>query len=709
MLKRIIPVLAGVLFFASLEAQTQRCGTDLHTEYMVEKDPQYALRMANANAIVEQWLAENGTDWRSGGEEVYTIPVVVHVLWKTASQNISDEQIQSQIDILNADFQRLNSDTSETPDGFKPVAGSLPLQFCLAQRDPFDEPTSGIERRETDVTTFDWTDDMKYYASGGLNAWDPTRYFNIWVCNLSSGLLGYAEFPTGTVSDSYGIAIDYLYTGNIGTATYPYNEGRTSTHEIGHCFNLRHIWGDDGSGCGGSDLVDDTPNQANENYGCPGFPETDACTPDGDGVMYMNYMDYTDDACMNMFTVGQADRMFAAIENFYPELLESNGCEAIDLFTIDAGVSAVSEPSGLYCETSVSPSATIRNWGDDVLTSVTINYSIDGGAAETYDWTGSLASLAFATVSLPAVTVSEGIHTMYVYTTNPNGTSDPNAINDTDSSSFSVFTSGTLTPITEGFEDESFPAGGWSLKNTDDDITWARTTAAASIGDASAWVDNYAFGIPDTEDDLMSIPLDLDGMTYPLVTFDVAYTNFKQGTTERNDALEVLVTTDCGNTYTSVYFKEGDDLSTRSPTSAAFTPTSSQWRTDSIDLTAYADEDFLSVVFRNISGGGNNLYIDNINIEQGLVPDGIITPLSSLMTIYPVPANDQLFMEWNSQVYSGRLQLIDLSGRTLRTQDLVGSVQSYSWDITDLPSGFYSLILVTDDGTTAGQKVLIQH
>lgn len=232
------------------------------------------------------------------GAETVTIPVVVNVIYKNGSQNISDAQIMSQLEVLNEDFRRLNDDADNTWS----QAIDANIEFCLASVDPNGNPTTGIRRKQTNKPSFSANDQMKTNGQG-LAPWDPTSYMNIWVCNLSSGLLGYAQFPGGPV-ETDGIVIDYAYFGTIGTATAPFDLGRTTTHEVGHYLNLRHIWGD--GPCGASDFVADTPDSDNPNYGCA-YGHV-SC---GSADMIQNYMDYSDDVCMNIFTEGQSTRMDA--------------------------------------------------------------------------------------------------------------------------------------------------------------------------------------------------------------------------------------------------------------------------------------------------------------------------------------------------------------------------------------------------------------
>ncbi len=258
--------------------------------------------------------------------EVVKIPVVVHVVYNTPDQNISDAQIQSQIRILNEDYRKLNTDVTAVPSVFQPLAADAKIEFALACKAPGGGTTNGIIRKSTPVAGFSPNDAVKFSRDGGSDAWPRDTYLNIWVCNLTGGVLGYAQFPGGP-ADTDGVVIDSTAFGDTGTAASPFNKGRTATHEIGHWLNLRHIWGDDcpsGDQCSGSDLVADTPNQECMNYGCPTFPHV-SCSNGPNGDMFMNYMDYTDDACMVMFTHGQSARMDAAISGPRSAIMSSDG------------------------------------------------------------------------------------------------------------------------------------------------------------------------------------------------------------------------------------------------------------------------------------------------------------------------------------------------------------------------------------------------
>jgi hypothetical protein len=267
---------------------------------LLREDPGYAARRAQ----VENEVAERARQMTPRVTRVapYRIDAVVHVVWNTAAQNISDAQVQSQIDILNEDFRRLNADWTNTPAVFQPLVGNAQIEFTLA----------GVTRTNTAASSFTDDDRVKSSATGGADPWPADRYLNMWVCNLAGGLLGYAQFPGGPAQTD-GIVVTHTAFGNTGTATPPFHLGRTATHEIGHFLDLFHIGGDDGSGCTGSDQVDDTPNQAGQNMGCPSFPHV-TCGNGPNGDMFMNYMDYVDDPCMVMFTQGQVARMHACLD-----------------------------------------------------------------------------------------------------------------------------------------------------------------------------------------------------------------------------------------------------------------------------------------------------------------------------------------------------------------------------------------------------------
>jgi Pregnancy-associated plasma protein-A. len=279
---------------------------DVHRR-LLATSPEYArARSAIENMARQYELDPSAAAQRPG---VTRIPVVVNVVWNTPQQNISDAQITSQIDVLNRDFRRTNPDVNNTPAPFLPLATDARIEFFLATVDPDGAPTTGIRRRQTTVSSFSHNDAVKSQATGGLDAWPSDRYLNMWVCQLGGGLLGYAQFPGGPPATD-GVVITHTAFGTTGTAAPPFHLGRTATHEIGHWLNLNHIWGDDGTGCNGTDNVADTPNQGGANTGKPTFPRF-SCNNGPNGDMFMNYVD---DEAMFMFSAGQVARMQACLD-----------------------------------------------------------------------------------------------------------------------------------------------------------------------------------------------------------------------------------------------------------------------------------------------------------------------------------------------------------------------------------------------------------
>ena len=267
------------------------CASHEVHEQQLRENPELAAKMQE----IERFTQNAITNGRLVNGKIQ-IPVVVNVLYRTAAENISLTQIQSQIDVLNKDFNATNSDFNQVPTVFSGVKANDGISFVL----------DAVYRKSTTKTSWGTRDAMKKSTQGGINPTSPTTQLNLWVCTIGGGILGYAQFPGGS-SATDGVVIDSKYLGTTGTATAPFNKGRTATHEVGHWMNLRHIWGD--TTCG-SDLVSDTPTHNTANYGLPAFPHYSTCT--GTPIeMTMNYMDYTDDAGMYMFSNGQKSRMLA--------------------------------------------------------------------------------------------------------------------------------------------------------------------------------------------------------------------------------------------------------------------------------------------------------------------------------------------------------------------------------------------------------------
>ena len=323
-----------------------RCSAVTHKNSRRSQNPMLIIMDSIGESQLTLKMSENSS--RKRGK--LFIPVVVHVLWNTADQNISDEQIQSQIDVLNGDYGRRNKDVLPETHPFYQYGGGLDIHFFLAERDPNNRLSSGIVRTKTTITEWEDNDKMKSINTGGSDYWDSRKYLNIYVVKFKNdlGLLGYAWPPSdlSAYPETDGVVIDFRAFGTKGTAGSEdfngYALGRTTTHEIGHWLNLNHIWGD--QACG-DDLISDTPIAEDQNKENPIFPwrPNNKCGANQNGEMFMNYMDYVYDNSMNMFTQEQVKRMYNSVLQYRSELIGSSFCSGLKI-----------DGDSLFCEGSNS-------------------------------------------------------------------------------------------------------------------------------------------------------------------------------------------------------------------------------------------------------------------------------------------------------------------------------------------------------------------
>lgn len=324
-MKRFLLAFSCLTVTVYVASAQQGCHTHEYHQQLLQTHPSLAKRMQDSEAKdASQHSKMLSTIVAGSGpiSSVIRIPVVVHVLYNIAAQNISDEQVKSQIAALNRDFRRLNADTLKTPIGFMNRAADVQIEFVLANVDPRGFATTGIVRKKTNIQFFGIDDRIKQSAIGGDDPWDPNSYLNIWVGSLAGALFGYAS-PVWGPREKDGVAVSCNVFGTIGALNPSFNQGRIAVHEIGHWLGLRHIWGD--RYCG-DDYVDDTPPQQTSSFGCPsGTPVS--CGNNGN--MFMNYMDLTADACTNMFTNGQKAKMRTVFEpgGYRESLLHSKGAD----------------------------------------------------------------------------------------------------------------------------------------------------------------------------------------------------------------------------------------------------------------------------------------------------------------------------------------------------------------------------------------------
>jgi hypothetical protein len=710
------------------QAPPQRtCGTIEHHEYLKQTRPNYQQDLNQYNQMIDQYLANQAIS--KTAVVTVTIPVVVHVVYQNATENISNAQAISQVQVLNDDFAKLNADAIKvTQPTFSTVASGAQIRFCLAQRDPLGNATTGVVHYSTTVSTFGTNDNVKNSATGGATAWDVTKYVNIWVCDMGTSLLGYGEFPTGSLSNTWGLVLNYRYTGSGGSAQAPFNLGRTGTHEFGHCFNLFHIWGDDNGACSGSDQCADTPNQANASGGTfpQGSIQTDACATASPGYMWMNYMDYTDDNAMYMFTAGQVARMEAVVNTApWNILASSNGCSPVT--ALDASILNIISPvnGSSNCNNSVTPKITLNNAGSTAITSATILYRMDALATQTLNWTGSLASATSTVLTLNTYSgLSNAAHTFSATVINPNGTADANSANNSLTSTFTVISApaGAALPFVERFDGVTFPPTGWVETNTnvlDAAYSWTRLANTTGIPvvpttTACAKMDNFAgnIDIVGQKDALRTPAISLSGANSSVrVVFDRSHRRYSNTDI---DSLNIYISTDCGGTWTRLYTKGGTQLATVTGTlTTAYTPTSNaQWARDSVSLSAYVGQPSVYLKFESRSGWGNNLYLDNINVSN-LTTAGIESIEQSLpvLDVFPNP---------NAGVFSVNISNVNKDANvTINVLNAMGQVMSsplnfkgsangvHSVNLSHLSNGVYFITIQSDSDKLVTKKIVI--
>ncbi|GLB52711.1 hypothetical protein NBRC110019_17510 [Neptunitalea chrysea] len=407
---------------------------------------------------MKQKLAAKQIDGTANVNTVINIPVVVHVIHDGdavgSGENISLARVQSQITVLNQDYRR---ETGTPGYNTNAVGADVEIEFCLAQTAPDGSLTNGVDR--VNLSGYTWNNSNCENILKPQTIWDPTQYFNIWICEFGgdlSSILGYAQFPSnsglgglntnGGAASTDGVILDWRCFGSsdyvTGNYYSTYDKGRTLTHEIGHCLGLRHIWGDNttcsvNSTDSGQDYCPDTPAAAGSNFNCT---TADSCPSDAGNDMIENYMDYTPDTCMNIFTQDQKTRILAVLANSprRVELLSSTVCNAPNPEDYDGKVE-VNSFEYTICSTTLTPEITLTNLGNNDLTSAVLNYYVDSNTPTTYNWSGSLAYGASEVITMPTISAPDNNqHTYYVTITSVNGTSDMVASNDSSNSTFQI-------------------------------------------------------------------------------------------------------------------------------------------------------------------------------------------------------------------------------------------------------------------------------
>lgn len=684
MKKRLFTFIVSVLIlFSHVHAQQHYCAAMENVKDQIRLDSNLKTRLLRIEQEIEEQIHAGS---RSG---TLTIPVVFHVIHNGdaygSGENITDEQVLSQLDALNRDFNNRNADTSLIPSVFKPMLGNMNVEFCLARFDESGMIFSGIVRHNLGVSAWDRTA-METNAKPST-IWNPDAYLNIWIARFTgdlNGVLGYAQFP-GMSPSTDGIVLRYDCVGTTGPRNAGNEMGRVATHEVGHWMSLYHIWGDDGgepNECLGSDSVADTPNQRIEFYGTPTHPQV-SCSQQN---MFMNYMDYVDDSAKFMFTAGQVARARASLLSQRGQLLAANTICKLDL---DAEFLDIISPTDSACLNSIVPIIRFRNNGRDRITYIEMIYNFDGGINKTTRWYGNIGPRELGYISLPEEVLSNGMHSISIFLTNANNRgNDDYVLNDNATKNFYVNGTGTIglsTPFSEGFESSSIPLD-WVIQNPNSDRTWTLNTGTGAYGTSAQSIsfNNFDPGSNPTNriDNLITPAYNLDATNFPYIQFDVAYA---PRTGPKYDTLSMYVSVDCNASWTLIWKQGGTELATQDELNSLFYPNSSQWKTVRVDITPFMNLDHVQFKFENKSGWGNMLYLDNININSyGVAVPEIKTNLGS-PNIYPNPATNELHVV--NLLPQDQLTIYDIAGNKIK--EALNKNSEAKITISDLAKGIY--------------------
>lgn len=599
----------------------ERCSSHLIVEERAKNNPSYSTEK------FEQWLTKANQQrilqqaQKRGNSNEFIVPVVFHIVHQGEAigtgSNLSESRILEQLQILNDDFNKLNTDSELTLEQFQPVAASMEFKFVLAKQDPNGEPTTGIVRKQGGQSVYTFSGRNVLCAE---SYWPAEDYLNVWIADLNSDNIGWAEFPVSTLqgleeaSDNRlidGVTIDYEFIGyNNNTFSFD-SYGRTLTHEMGHYFGLRHIWGD--GGCSIDDFCADTPSASTSSTGC-NLEKTTCESLD----MVQNFMDYTDDVCMSLFTSDQKARMHTVIQNSprRNSLLTSKGLESPVVLELDAQIASESNAYILSCNSLHTPSVVVRNNGTTTITQYTIQVQLDGNFdnTEVLNINTNLVSgeeelVEFSTVNLNA----SGEHTLDYFITQINNTSDQDLENNQLTQIIQKPFSASLPyqrQFKDGFEE-------WLIQNPDNNIKWEVTSQGAKMN-----FFDYENGLGQ-EDILLSPIYDFTNFTNPQLK--VVYA---KAAGELVDRLSIKASFNCGESYLAPIFNENDnELATAYARNTPFTPTTRlDWDTLYFDLGGYATQTNVSFALSAINGTGNNLYISEFTIQESPKPAYQLTP-----------------------------------------------------------------------------------
>ncbi len=677
-MKKLFFILGWLCAIAAVAQHEHPCGQVHALDELFEKHPEYRNQARNAAAYLEEYT-RNFQESR-GGQTIYTIPVVFHVVHNYGSENISDDQILDGLAILNRDFRKMNSDTVIVVDAFDQLVADAGIEFKLATKDPNGNCTSGITRTVSDLTT------VGDQQVKDLIMWPRNEYLNIWVVQNANGAAGYSNLPPNVAgnwgADTDGIVVRSDYVGAIGTSSV--QKSRTLTHEAGHWLNLKHTWGDGNepalaSNCDMDDDVEDTPLTI-------GWTSCNlqgaSCGSALDNVQ--NYMEYS--YCSRMFTIGQAERMRAA--------LTSSVAQRNQLITAsNLAATGVSSPSMCVADFEV----------DKVVICAGENIAFNDNsynAPTTWNWNfgdGNTLSGTDPNIHQNPIHTYEqpGIYTVTLVVGNNTG-----SLTKVKTNLIHVFQAPTLeAPIWEGFEEAWPNTDRWSVWNQMGDAGYGVVNNVSYSGTKSLRLLNSTVSIIDSRDELISAPYDMSGRDTIYISYKWAWAN---KTVNTNDRFRISASADCGQNWGLVKIHQGiSNLATAPDTDGNFVPSGQdQWGSNVVLISNpnYMSDHF-QVKFEFVAKGGNNLYIDDINV-YGQEGAGILEDLSfQNWSVYPNPAHEDMTIETDwIQAQNGRFELYDALGQLVWSHPFNSAPNAHlKYTLPHQTAGLYMLMVKSDN------------